>query len=354
MMYFLLLLSLTTFAQDENFQEILNVQSEALESISTQKGLPGGYQFTEMITDLGVSKQGILGFSALKAGVAVEIKWKRKTTQKNYTLTPDAQVTIPQDASPRELTQYSEAIAEIVETSGKVQTTQLKEKIQRALTQVQAQIGEITYAQFGGWELGGFRVDLNFGANGEISFISRVGTSVRVRLEWSIVQRNKQNVTSQSLLVGQILKDLDSSALDSTDSDFKAVKVSVGVGASVKKKFFGLWKYNTGFMGFLVFTPVPRTKTNLLYPAVDLFMDGFDSDEKGFGTSRVKINLRQGFVKCRNTAERFVARASKAPARTWYVSDIKSIYDVSKTGIFGLADVSSRGVIEIDYKRVNP
>ena len=51
---------LTSEAQN-NFSNILDVQGKALDRMDQDKALPMGFKFNEMITDIAVTKSGLLG-----------------------------------------------------------------------------------------------------------------------------------------------------------------------------------------------------------------------------------------------------------------------------------------------------
>lgn len=365
----ILLFSISAFAQTNqqasSFNEILSAQGTALE-LMDERDKSKGFKLQEMITDIGFSKTGILGVSALRAGASLELKWKRKkATLINDNTTPV--MVIKEDATDKDLDVVSESIASIVESSGKVaKTPDLRKSIREALGSVQQNVDQINVTRLHGWKASGLRLDLNFAANGSLSFLTRAGFQFRIRVEWLLKDRpmNPQLALSnkESKFVAKVLNDLNLAADRVMIPGYQAYKITVGVGSSVRRNFFGLWKYSTGFLGAMIFVPVPKPPMALVsvpqeLQDMNLEVGGFEEEETEkiwpWRRRATVVNFAQGMEQSIRSASFYAQRASSMNFPNWYVAELKTVNDISKTGIFGFANVSARGVIEIDHKRIS-
>lgn len=328
----------------KDLSEILTAEAEALDSFSVPNlvspGLPGGFEMKEMVTDIGVSKKGLLGLSSVKANTGVEIKWKKKAVNAFIGAEEsDADVVI-EDITEAELPVLAESLAQIVEKSGKIRKTRnLRGNILSALEKVHNQLRHIQLTEGQKLKLSGLRLDLNFGASGRVWFVAKAGAALRLRMEWKIKKKPLNEglvMTRQTQMIAKMLSDLDAAVEKVSFSDFQLKKVSVGVGLSQKKKLFGLWKYKAGFMGFLIFVPSSGPKLSAPATVSPEFMPS---------------NFSSGIEKSLHTASFFMEHAREAKSTFWYVAEVKAVFGISHSGFFGLSDVTSKGLIEIDFKR---
>ncbi len=388
-MHFLLLLflSLKTFATTElaqdwieenpshktdsrqvsdSFTDILAAQGRALEAMGKplpgQKSPPFGFKLTELITDIAVSKKGFLGLSALKANNGVEIKWKRTAPQVPQDKLRDQieeekiDFTVDHTATLQDLNSLTESIATMVEASGKVEKTgKVRRRVWDALTAVRDDVSSMSVTRVRSWKVSNLRLDLNFSTSGKLSFFTKAGVALRIRIEWRLSERPLVNPeealsTPQTRFIVKALSELDETLGQVPLRGFEVKKVSLGVGSAVKKKFFGLWKQSLGFVGFLSFVPVAqasdKAQARVQIPA-GLKQQKLDLDGS-------PVDFAAGMRKSVRTAAFFTERASRLSFKTWEIAELKSVHDITKTGFFGLSDVSTKGVVEIDFKRRTP
>ncbi len=334
--------------QSENdFNDILEVQHKAIVQMDQARSLPLGFTMTEMVTDIAVSKKGLVGLSALKANNGVEIKWKKRQHQKNI---EEDQVDFSIDESANVM-DLSQSVLEMAKTSGKVKVhSKLKEEISNRIDSVKGIFENIDEDTVGSWKLSGLRFDLNFSATGKVSFINSVGGNFRVRMEWKLIKSKTKNTSPspETKFIQNTLTALNK--VTSLNSDFSPKKISIGVGMTYKKEI-GIWKYSAGFIGFLAFIPVQRQMQ--LYPLeqTGTFLLG-GHNETSLQEHRISSQeLVRGLQKSLQTASVFIKHAEKLPMDSWYIAEIKTINDITYTGLFGLADFTTKGAIEIDFKR---
>lgn len=348
---------------EEKFDVILSAQGKALDSFvakEDQKSLPNRFVLKELITDFGVTKQGLFGISAVKSNRSVEVKWKKVKTLPEKVEDQESKFVVEESTS---LDEISSSVTKLALASGKVKAhPQLEASIKKSLTQVSDQLESIELTSYNGWKLDGLRLDLNFGAEGQLSFLNFAGAKFRVRLEWKLKEKKLQNkmvrFNEQTAFVSKVLYELGSVADKIRIPGFTNTRILIGTGMN-NKRSFGLWKYSAGFVGGLVF--VPRPKDKAIEPSLPAsvinqnFTMGGVEDEENKGLFRrvsfTRVAFSKGIMQSLETAARFAEKASQRKATHWMVAEIKTASDISKTGIFGLSTVSANGVIEMDYKR---
>ena len=127
-----------------------------------------------------------------------------------------------------------------------------------------------------------------------------------------------------------------------------------------------LWKYSAGFVGWLGFVPVQVNNKSLSRVSIpaellneDFSIGGLD-DESAAGNkglwpwrkrSIARTSFSSGLMKSVQTAAFMAERAQTVSRNHWRIDEVKTVNDISYTGFFGLADVSTRGIVEIDFKR---
>jgi hypothetical protein len=322
-----------------SFISILEAQGEALdqmELLSSMKIKKTGFSMTEMITDLAVTKSGLLGLSALKSNNGVEIKWKRKAS--SFLPDESPEIVIDADATEMDIDKISDTVFRIVSDSGKINNTKnVRSSVKNAFLSIQRDVTSIQVTKLNDWRLTALRLDLNFSSSGQLWMFARAGASLRVRMEWKFkpIHYLKSSVVNpHTEFVVKTLDALGKSMQKIPVPGFDARKVSIGVGAS-QKKAFGLWKASAGFIGFLIFTPETRFLKSMVVLPPDL----------------ANQRLILGMEKSLRTAAFFAENSLLERSRHWTIAEIKTINDVSFTGFFGIADFTTKGAVEIDFKR---
>lgn len=329
---------------ETNFQTIIRNQETAL---SDMKPLPGHFQMKEMVTDIAVARTGLLGLSALKSNNGVEVKWARRTMAD----VPPTKADLVIEENTDLLTAV-DSVTNLAVSTGKIKDTpKLRGHISQALSQIEKMVTEVGASSLGKWTFKGVRFDLNFSVNGEVFFFAKAGPNLRLRLEWNHLNTSSKAMTPGSRFVLKTLGVLNQLNEDIYLPGFTARQLSIGVGTTYKGEW-GLWKYSSGFLGFLLFAPA-STKDNFSVSSDggSFLVGGFE--EKGSDPATISsAKFAEGLRKSLKTAA-FFADASQATKGEWYVKEIKTINDLSYTGLFGLADYTTKGSMEIDFKRNN-
>ena len=332
---------------ESNYKTIIRGQEEALASM---KDSPGSWQMREMITDIAVAKTGLLGLSALRSNNGVEIKWARRTL---LDFSPAEKTDLVIDEN-MDVSQATTAIADLASATGKIKVTpKLRARIRESLVQVEKLVNEVGASSLGNWAFKGVRFDLNFSVNGEVFFFAKAGPNLRLRMEWNHAKRPVKSGTPGSRFILKTLGVLNQVNQEIYLPGFTAKQLSLGVGTTYKGQL-GIWKYSTGFLGFLLFTPVSSKSLHSLPSKRDqetFLLGGFE--EKGSGTRVLSAERFVAGLKKSLATAAFFADAAASTKGEWFVKEIKTVNDISYTGLFGLADYTTRGAMEIDFKRNN-
>lgn len=358
----------------ESFSSILDAQARALDTMesksSMNKALPFGFQMKEMVTDIGVSKSGLMGIAAMSANAGVELKWKKVAAQ-NLIETEEevADIVVDENISEADLDGMADDIVNVVRASGKVNNNNLKAKVLEALETVHAQVKEVGVTSYEAWRARHLRLDLNFSATGSIWFVAKAGVAVRLRMEWKLKDLPLTNAkmalaNDNTKFVTKVLGELNEAQSKISFAGFEPKKVFVGVGASYKQKFFGLWKYSAGFIGWIGFVPVKVSNLKSLklasIPAKlmnEEFQIGGGEEESNktwwpFRRRTIaRTSFQSGLQKSLKTAAYFAEQAQTQRSAHWTLAEIKTTNEISYTGFFGIADLTTRGNLEIDFKR---
>jgi hypothetical protein len=362
--------ALTSSEVGKTFDQIINAQEVALNRMDEESAaqlLPFGFQMNEMVTDISVSKSGPMGISALKSNTAVEIKWRRN----NLDAEEDAaDYVVEAESTEKDIAQLADSIVNVVKISGKVKNDSvLRTNVVHALNTVREQMMSFEVTRLQQWKANVLRLDLNFSTHGEVWFIARAGVALRLRMEWKLKERTLKNADStminpQTRFVVKTLSGLNQAVEKVPLKGFEVKKIMIGVGQSKARKFWGPWKYSAGMIGWLGFQQVtqPYKSIQAAVPIEllneDFIIGGFESSEtteKGIWPwSRRRISrtsFQSGLEQSLRTAAFYAERAMLPKRGQWHVSEIKTKNDISHTGFFGLANVSTRGILEIDLRR---
>jgi len=332
-------------------ENILDIHSEVLEEIHEQKQL--GFKMNQMVTDFSVSKSGLLGLSALKAKKAVEFKWKKKSSSKEIN---EADIVIDVADDKMDIEAYTYEIYELARASKKVKKTKyLRSHIRNQLKKVNTILEGIDVKEFGHWKLDGLRVDLNISGEGKVTFLSKFGMDLRVRLDFKINQKNKSSMVTSSSQINdftkKILSDLEASLSQYDFGNYQVKKVNIGLGLSHKRNIFGLSSSKMGFIGYFRFKPIAHSLDSHSI-ALESEYDYIDDEEVEKGNMSILIGrktFRSGIKKSLDILSFFSHR--KERKGHWELSEIKSVFELTKSGFLGLASTSSTSLLEIELKR---
>lgn len=372
----------TTSEIADAFNTVLDAQGEALdrmvETKSGNKSSKGlfGYEMKEMFTDFSVTQSGLFGLSAMTAQEGVEVKWMKLSSRPNPATETPPDFVVEESVTQKDLDGLSDSIVNVVNSTGKVKSHNLKEKVSEALSQVYAQVKDINVSSHERWKLRCLRLDLNVSANGAVWFITRAGVAVRVRMEWKLkdVPLTVAKIASaneNTKFVAKVLEELNEALTKVNIAGLEPQKVYIGVGTQQARNFIGLWKYSAGLIGWLGFIPVklgPLNKSVGLHLAKmplemknEDFSFGGEEDEPvqkmmwPFHRKKIsQASFQMGLTKSLQTAAFFAAHADKKRSTHWALTDIRTVNQITHTGFFGLANTNVQGNLEIDFKRILP
>ncbi|HXH76485.1 MAG TPA: hypothetical protein VNJ08_16055 [Bacteriovoracaceae bacterium] len=359
----------------EAYELILNSHAKALDKMGDKSFLKNssfGFDMDEMVTDMAVSKSGDLGIAAMKANSGLEIKWKKKRFDSIIVVdeAKDVDFVVPNKVSDIELATLADSIRNVVLASGKIKDSQLlRSNIYAALESVRSQVNAIDVTSYDKWRVGFLRLDLSFSVSGKVYLFIKAGVALRLRMEWNLrdvpLTNNKiASMNDHTKFVVKTLAELNNALVKVPVPGFEPKKIMIGVG--VFKMRFGLWKLSAGFVGWLGFVPVRYSNYKSRIPVVippsildeDFSIGGGPeetTDNKIWWPWKRKAITRTSFAtgmeKSLTTAAFFAERARVNRSTHWQVDEVKTVNDISQTGFFSLADISNRGIVEIDFKR---
>lgn len=349
---------------EANLSSIVRAQGQALESFSDEKSLSlRGYKLSELVTDLALSKSGVLGLSSLEAETAVEIAWGRvEAPAKSHEA---AELTRPVPAPGESLRATSEAIYELVAASRKVKLRDdLLGSIQKSLAQSARLAADIAVTELGGFYVDTLRLELNFSAEGEVLGVSDLEPALRLRLDWKLKRRTLADVKSQTpnpvtKLVVQTLKAItEASARAHRPAGFVLEKIGVGLGGSFETGSVGLWSTEAGFMGVVFLKPIPSNKARTVslpsaydMPVITTSAAATGDKSKAPRRGLTPARLSQGLERALNLGTRLSRPLLAARGARWQVVSFKPSFELEQSDLFGLTRASGAALVEVEYER---
>lgn len=349
---------------EANLSSIVKAQGQALESFSDEKSLSlGGFKLSELVTDLALSKSGVLGLSSLEAETAVEIAWGRVEAQAESAEGPELTRAVP--APGESLVPTSEAIYELVAASRKVKLRDdLLGSIQKSLSQSARLAADIAVTELGGFYVDTLRLELNFSAAGDVLGATGLEPALRLRLDWKLKRRTLAMAKSKApsavtKLVVQTLKALtEASARAQRPAGFALAKIGVGLGGSLETGSVGLWSTEAGFMGVVFLKPLSEKmeRTVRVPPAYDVAqivtsVSGIAEKSKAPRRGLTPARLSQGFERALSLGTRLSRPLLAARGARWQLVSFKPSFELEQSDLFGLARASGAALVEVEYER---
>lgn len=311
------------------------------------------FKLNLMMTNLTVTKSGLVGISALKASEFVSLYWTRKKVKAAPEEVSNT-LQIEGQATEEELNMNASELADSLYNSGLVKNKEtLLQSLKAAMTKANETFGAIETMSYGKWDVSGLRLDLSVSVSGIVVPYTKVGASTRVWIEWKRVNHARvKSFTSQNGkklqdFVSKVLRDVDLSVNNVNLKSFHLSQMYIGLGQDYKTGFFGLGSSNFGFIGYVILNHRPgATVSNTLADA----RDDLPAITKGvFSVSRRK--MRKSIQKTMNLATKLVHNAEKVKSEKWEVSRIRLTTTLSKSGFFGLSALNMKGVFIHIFER---
>ena len=304
---------------------VLKTESEILESAdNTDLAAKSAKKFKMnlMMTNISITKSGLLGLSALKANEFVSLFWTRKKTplvsvvQSNQEVQKSIQ--IEGKSTQEELDLTSNELANSLYFSGLVNNREtLVTNLKLAMNKANETFGMIETMSYGNWGVTGLRLDLSVSASGIVLPYTTFGASTRVWIEWKRIKpaSNAPIIASHGgkklqEFVSKMLSDVDLSANNVNFKTFHLSQMYVGLGQDIKTGFFGLGSSNLGFIGYVILkpnTPSAAITKPLVSSSDDLAVVPTSTSKHVFSLSRRK--LRKSIQKTMNLGAKLVDNA---------------------------------------------
>ena len=308
-----------------------------------------------MMTNLTITKTGLVGISALKANEFVSLFWTRKMEQQKAVEEVHNTVEFDGEATEEELTMNANELGDTLYSSGLVKNKEAVIKnLKAAMTKANETFGVIETMSYGNWDVSGLRLDLNVAVSGIVTPYTKVGANTRVWIEWRRVAKPTLSTKVLSKggkklqeFVSKVLSDVDLSANNVNLKSFHLSQMYIGLGQDYKTGFFGLGSSNFGFIGYVILNHKPNAALNKSLADTN---DELPVIRKNiFQVSRKK--LRSSIQKTMNLGAKLVNNAEKIKSEKWEVSRIRLTTTLSQSGFFGLSALNTKGVFIHIFER---
>ncbi len=344
-------------AVDVAIDEILTLQSESLEEVSSQKSQAGGKYFLgALVASFGVSTSGTIGVLGLSGSPSAQIIWAKDILPERPDPTalfnPDIELSTD---TPQEVLQEKiEAVSEMLVKSRKVKDEdKVKKNLKEAALYFQKTMEGMEINLTPKYKASGFAVVFGISAGGQVSF-GTVGGSVTVTMQWTF-GKNKSRVSrtdfSQKLsnLANLIAEDISMSSKNAQSlANYKIEDIWVGVLFNVSG-LVGVASLNGQVGGYLIFKPQTEVKAN------QHFSDKGDitlgNDSKFIKVARKKI--RKGLDLAFKIGGHFAKRAEKQQDKKWKILMINANFSLGLSGNLGIVTVGATPTIKVHFLNKN-
>jgi hypothetical protein len=384
---------------EKHLDQIFSAQTSALEksavaplefpSVKANEQVP--WRLVSMITDLGISKKGLIGVLTWKGNAGVSFYWQKK--EKNINAANEetsgeslSTVTVSDASSIEELEDQIETSVQGILASHKIESEQeLRKNFRKAVLEFAAISSQIEAVRpKNSWTVSKVRMDLSIDGSGKVSFAPSFGLNLRIRLEWSVAPSKNRVVTFladekpskikgvQQLItaLGEDVEDVVSDQPKSKKFVPKTIRLAVGISAS---KNIGLVKGAAKSVFHIYFT-----KSNEIKPMANLVKadesallliesspmqnqisyvrDGenvVDLKSSGSKDTVYRLNrrkFRRGLKKSMEMSGIFSDRASKHEKKNWGLKKVKTNLEVSISGAVGLATLTGSATAEVTFE----
>jgi hypothetical protein len=363
------------------------------------------WRMTGFVTDLGLSVNGKIGLLAWQGSPAVATFWMKKedfeAPDTNNAPIPetassgDPGIAVNADATTASLDAEIDAVLKGVMATQQVRDeAELRKNFREAVyafVDLAEQVDKITTDTR--WQNSRLRIDLNMNASGRVSWFTKFGVNIRVRLEWyrlpgkkqkSLQPGSRERLRLQGLenFLLALCEDLDAAmegGKNSPSSHFEPRFLKVGLGVATGGNI-GIVRAGTAALMHMYFTwtgkrprkpaaaaatarlplhvvdnapseallRLARNEGRLVKVAAD--------EEGGLKDALYKLD-RETFRKYMRRAifigSYFAEAADKAHSKNWQPRFVKTVFDVSLTGRVGIATASGIATGDITFQNKN-
>jgi hypothetical protein len=350
----------TTEEFAENVDHMMSVQHNSLEKVSSDHRK---IHLTQLVTSFSVTKSGLFGLSALSAGSTTNLFWNKK---KALAKTDDVKsFTIAADEDELSLQMKVDDVVDYLVKQDKVKDpAQLRINLDTAMRKGNEIFNDIANLETPNWRVGGYRLDLAIGASGVVAPFTKVGENVRLWIEWTKPAKPNAAAPSNSKVthfVSKVLADTEFATAKMNMPHFELQNIFIGLGEDIKAGLFGFGSSTFGFVGYVKFVKKPKAElTNAMIAADSIDEDYTVVHESSKNKSLIKFvviprkEIIKGIQRSLKFAQFFANKADRIQSTNWELGLIRETATITRSGLFGLSNLSTKGVFVFNFTRIQP
>jgi len=349
--------SIETINFSRDVDHLLNLQENTLNKIN---GNSERAHLTQLLTSFSLSQSGLFGLSAFSSQSSTTLFWEKKQLPlkdeevKSFHLTEnDDEISLQMKID--EVTDY------LVSEDKVKDSPKLRYNLDKVLRKGHQMFTDFQGIESANWKVGGYRLDLSISASGNVTPFVKLGENVRLWIEWTKSSPNKSSFQVSSRageFISNVLADIDVSSSQINHSSFELQNVFIGLGEDIKTGLFGFGASAFGFTGYVKLVRKEKHENSMIPITVNKDMDypvvSGESNQKSRSPLISRKRLMRGVTKSLHFAKFFTDKASRVSTSKWKISSIRQIATVSRTGFFGLSNMSTRGVFIFIFNRKKP
>lgn len=345
------------FAQ--NVDHLMSVQQESLEKLNTDHK---SIHLTQLLTSFTVSKNGLFGLSALASSSNTTLFWNKKISAPKM----DEAKSFLMDADDDELSLQMKIddVTEYLVRKNKVNdASALRENLDKVVRKAHSIFNDLENLETPNWRVGGYRLDLAITASGKVTPFTKVGENVRLWLEWTHPKKSSSVAVNNKMtrFVSKVLNDTEQATLNVNMPHFELQTLYVGLGEDLKAGLFGFGSSTFGFVGYVKFVKKPKaTKSEVISSTDDteteypVIQEPSETKSLSRMVSIPSRKIKQGIERSLHFAGFFTNKAERIQTTHWELSSVREIATITKTGLFGLSTLTSKGVFTFIFNRKQP
>lgn len=343
----------------ENVDHLMAVQQDSLEKLNTDHK---SIHLTQLLTSFTVSKSGLFGLSALASSSNTTLFWNKKVSAPKV----DEAKSFLMDGDDDELSLQMKIdnVTEYLVRNNKVNdASKLRDNLDKVVRKAHSIFKDVENLETPNWRVGGYRLDLAITASGVVTPFTKVGENVRLWLEWTHPKKPSSVAVNNKMtrFVSKVLNDTEQATLNVNMPNFELQNLYVGLGEDLKAGLFGFGSSTFGFVGYVKFVKKPKTTKSEIIASAQESDDDYPVIQEPTETKSmprmVSISsrkIKQGIERSLHFAEFFTNKAERTQTTHWELSSVREIATISKTGLFGLSTLTSKGVFTFIFNRKQP
>lgn len=374
-----LIKSLHQEGQLETVDQEIKDLSSLTQEISKIENAGTKWALRDMKTVLALGASGSLGVLSWGGTKALELEWKKRTSQKESSPLPKVSHSLEIEQENREV--WIQKVETYFQSSG-LKTDSALKKVAGEFFDL-AQAGQLIQNKTK-WSPAKLRLDISASTSANVlPILTKFGADVRVRFEWTPRKKSSATTPRESVLANSLLslittvteeipaqekkwnKKVNSFRLDQIQiglaltgkGSVGVAKVSTTISPSIylKRSTQKIVKRNNSGSDKLAIASDSLTKEEATYLSLT---NGKVISRSGKKTILVKKRrVRRGIKKAFRFARKFVKRIEKNEKKRidrqskWYVKVIKSQYSFSVGGDIGVVTLQAKSALALEFRR---